>query len=943
VTTTPYRLRVDEQAIGAATTVRFVLLIALLLVSSATMIVDVMGWLGGAFYDFGGLGCALAAGADPIHSSELTVWSQTQAQLSAFDACNARYAAFTPWWAPLGWPILVLAVAATLFWGLPAWKRRRGRVVPLADVDHDGAISADLARLVTSVARLDRIPSFVVDPAAASTGAVVFGSNRRPTICLHGGLLIRRTTEPKVFQAIVLHELAHVRNRDVTITYLTVTVWRAFLALVLLPYLVWAIASFAADRRPFNDSSVVMPLLTKGVLLAALTVALTYLARSDVLRSREIYADLAAVGWGADRHGWAVSMPPRDCGAVRRVGRSFVELWRTHPRWELRRTSLTDPAMLFGVQALPMFLTGVTAVLIDAAATNYLRQYIRYIPWVAAVIAVGAAALVTSVGGVALWRAATHSVLTGRPAPSGVRAGLWLGVGLATADLVTNQLTSWQWLPGRPQVLLLVIGAGVVFAWWSTQCAHLWLRAWPGRSVRPAILLGLAGGCLVLAGWFEWWDDSGSAYENGLFGQLFTELAAGPGGYRTALAALLSDQASGLLILPAVTAVWVVPLLVWALGQAAAIPRWSRVGRRGTGDTVAPVSGAPPLRRVLLAALLGGVFGWLVLAGVMARLHVTQPPSIAANTNRAYAVYLLWVLVAWIAGMALAAAIASAVTSRYGLLAALIAAGAAGFVCFAGMFSLAALQGCVPPVATLWGSCAWRPRMVWPVFSYWAGTVFVFSPVTAIGVALVAAAAQRLRGAGTRPTAGGSVLSARPRDRIVRRVGATALGVLTVGLAVVTELSQPSDTSTSPPAGSSVDLVDEPVSAQTRAFQVLAWKYHGGNDLLNRFFATGSGFFALLERSGPHVDGSLLHGFCADFDQIARDSDAYFQVPDPQTQPLWRSFIAQTRTIGQDCAQAVAQSSTALLTRTTNELIPAGTTGNAVRARILATARAGGD
>lgn len=83
-------------------------------------------------------------------------------------------------------------------------------------------------------------------------------------------------------------------------------------------------------------------------------VLLVHLARADVLRTREVYADLTALRWGANRCGWEVVDTPS-------LGGAFAELWRTHSRWDLRRASLNDPAPLFGVRPLPMFLTGTGA------------------------------------------------------------------------------------------------------------------------------------------------------------------------------------------------------------------------------------------------------------------------------------------------------------------------------------------------------------------------------------------------------------------------------------------------------------------------------------------------------------------------------------------------------------------------------------------------------
>jgi hypothetical protein len=52
--------------------------------------------------------------------------------------------------------------------------------------------------------------------------------------CLHGGLIARRAADPDGFRAMVLHELVHIRNGDVGITYVTVALWRVLLLTVVL-------------------------------------------------------------------------------------------------------------------------------------------------------------------------------------------------------------------------------------------------------------------------------------------------------------------------------------------------------------------------------------------------------------------------------------------------------------------------------------------------------------------------------------------------------------------------------------------------------------------------------------------------------------------------------------------------------------------------------------
>ncbi|GAA2923319.1 hypothetical protein GCM10010446_04360 [Streptomyces enissocaesilis] len=517
--------RVDERSMPSGTTLRFILLVVLIVVSSALMTMLTLGsGFGAASTSRTGStnGCELAAGGDPSRIGGAV----PQADTSAYRECLARYGPkdTSPWWVSEVWPLLMVVVAAVLMWTIPAWKARRGRVVPLEAVDGDGAVRGAVAELATA-AGLRQAPRVVVDPTAVSAGAVVFGSNRRPVVCLHGGLLVRARTDPEGFRAVLLHEFAHIRNGDVTLTYVTVALWRAFLGMVLLPYValmlslaVW-MALFALEVRAPLAPETMASIDSTGLLIArllghpAVLVLLVHLARADVLRTREVHADLTAVRWGAAPDHWAAhAASPGGAAVPRGVWRlwaSFAELLRTHPRWDLRREALADPAELFGVRALPMFLTGVAAPVINAQVWLYSGR--SSIPLLEEASWAVTAALVAGVAGVALWRAAAHAVLTGRREPSGVRAGLWLGAGMTAGELVAYQSGINTWLPGNPVMLLFPFAAGAAFGWWTTQCARLLTRTWP-RRIRPMVVLGAVAGAVLLVSWFAWWQVFGVTY-----------------------------------------------------------------------------------------------------------------------------------------------------------------------------------------------------------------------------------------------------------------------------------------------------------------------------------------------------------------------------------------------------------------------------------------------
>lgn len=946
--------RVDERAMGAGTAVRFVLLLILLLVSSGSMMRVVTGRFDGGI----GYGCLLAAGGDPTQGTNRAVYTRIIAYYDAYQACGDRYEPAAPWWLTLLWPVLLVTATVVLFRRLPLWKARRGRVVPLEAIDQHGEIRRRLEDLAAA-AGLARVPRIVVDPAAASTDAVVFGSNRRPIVRLNGGLLTRGTTDPEGFRAVVMHEFAHIRNGDVTITYATIAMWRVFIALALLPYVAWYLTAIPASiLSPFWFGEAAF--VTRSLLLPVFMVLLVYLARSDVLRSREIYADLTAIRWGADLRDLAFTASARDRGRLQRALGSFADLWRTHPRWPLRRDAMTDPAALFGVQALPMFLTGAAAPLIGTQAAEYLPLIAN--TWAVRPTTLVAAGLTTGVAGIALWRAVAHAVLTGRRVPSGARAGLWLGAGAVAGELILNRLAVQRWLPDHPAVLALLLFAGAVFGWWTAQCAHLWVRAWPGRTIRPAMLLGLGAAWLVLSAWFVWWESqgvllasAGSVDLTGM-GQVVRELyAASPDdhpGMQAAIAVVwpLLSGLDGLLVLPAVMALWVVPLLAWTLRPAGTPPRWALGVLNGAGGPGTPRQALPPLRRVLLVALLGVLTCWAAVAVVMGYMHTWQPSP--GYRGGFYAlVYQAWVLVALVAGAAVAALAASVLVSRYRLLVALIAAEIVALGGLAGRFVLAGVDGCLPPLNTMATSCHWLPSPAWALVQMILGDVLVLAAIAAVIAAATVSVAQTVRRSKVRSADPEPVPGHVRGGLAVRRFCTAVLCVVAMTVTVAVTLAEAGQQSWSgPDVGSKVRQVmpvdQVAVSTEIRHLQVNAWWGHGGWDLQERYntvFARLAANLGDAARNGHgDIDSSLFRPLCADIGQIARDANRYFPNPDPDAQVLWQTFITQADKGGRDCQQSLEQENADLFIASMKDLIRTKATLGSVVARANEVRRAAG-
>ncbi|MFF9020037.1 M48 family metalloprotease [Streptomyces eurythermus] len=218
-------------------------------------------------------------------------------------------------------------VTLVVFWFLPTWRLRR--LVPV----HASAKSELYKELedLRSRCGLRARPRYVVEPSAPTKSAVVFGRPGLLVLCLDNGLVKMLRTEPAAFRTVILHEFAHLRNKDVVLGYVTVSLWRVWLGLVVLPCAVqWAWQSWMAG--PYWA----LHYGSQGTAaLAIATVVVARFMRAEVLRNRELCADLDAYRWGADLGLWlrAATAERRARGPIRRWWR---HLWRFHPHWQRR-------------------------------------------------------------------------------------------------------------------------------------------------------------------------------------------------------------------------------------------------------------------------------------------------------------------------------------------------------------------------------------------------------------------------------------------------------------------------------------------------------------------------------------------------------------------------------------------------------------------------------
>ena len=300
---------------------------------------------------------------------------------------------------------------------------------------------------------------------------------------------------------------------------------------------------------------------------------------------------------------------------------------------------MLDPAALFGVRATTMFLTA-------AAATAVVEGMPRVgLPisdgWAGRLTAWAVAVLVTGIAGVALWRSITHAILTGGRIPTGLRAGVWLGLGLAIGELLTFADAGDGWLPPAPYVLLLLVAGSAALLWWAAQCAEVWIRTCRGRSLRWVHLMGLTTMLVVFGAWFDWWYSVGYFYLAGsptieALSRIAVDALVGgssvpysvPHAFWPAVSVMAQVLTAPMLTVGGLL-LWLFPLAAWVRRPVDGMPPWARRALPHADPQAWP--GLPPLRRVLGPGAAGGALA--VCVTVLVRLWElghqapTRPPS----------------------------------------------------------------------------------------------------------------------------------------------------------------------------------------------------------------------------------------------------------------------------------------------------------------------------
>jgi Zn-dependent protease with chaperone function/ribosomal protein L37AE/L43A len=290
--------------------------------------------------------------------------------------------AFAWFMLPCGWTLSVFILAALIYRG-HAGRIRRAENLRSISTSEDPKF-ADATQQLVNLTGISPAPGFEVARGSKSVDGQVFGFRNQYTLRLSGRLRLLLRQNPASFKAIVLHELGHIANADVTRAYFAQSILMTFGILVVIPLLVYVAFNFIDAFIQLISSGLDTPLWVRFYTKVLPTVFLLFLQilgtlaivaaiRGSLLRVRELYADWRAALWGA---GESIADILRGNTSEQNTTR-WARIWQLHPSAKERLDVLQNPERLFQISnELPFFIGALLGFMLHALSYLILSLFL---------------------------------------------------------------------------------------------------------------------------------------------------------------------------------------------------------------------------------------------------------------------------------------------------------------------------------------------------------------------------------------------------------------------------------------------------------------------------------------------------------------------------------------------------------------------------------------
>ena len=401
------------------------------------------------------------------------------------------------------WLALLLLVTAVIYWFIPAVRIQRGKLTVFSSED-DPEIMARLLDLCRVIG-LKSPPIFLLRALNSSPSGLAFGHLGSYYVVLNGGLIPLFYQDVERFNAIILHELAHLRNKDVDKTYFSLAIVVAFVLVTLVPLFLGNIVSLIIYFKG-NLTFVLWQTFSIAIYLP-----LIYIALASILRSREVYADARVLVLNNSKNALRNELNSLSSSPHRLPAR-FLGL-HPSPTWRLH--AFDDPDLLFGLSHGDAFLAGILSTFALRELDLFLSTLLpaKYENSSLYIASLFFSPFVVSVVGLGIWEKVFASQIRGQSLSGFGRSGLSLGAGmlvgiaLSLSSFLENSIlftNASLWVTIAFDLLLstlLLISLFLIFRWVAVG-ASVWLETVTNpRNLHGMTLFGLLTTGVMISFW----------------------------------------------------------------------------------------------------------------------------------------------------------------------------------------------------------------------------------------------------------------------------------------------------------------------------------------------------------------------------------------------------------------------------------------------------------
>ncbi|MCB0182041.1 MAG: hypothetical protein KDI62_27695, partial [Anaerolineae bacterium] len=364
----PDERRLNPFAFPAETDVRFNLFVAVALALTAAMGFTFTVLL----IRFGFLDVPLFAPGEPL--PDLILSSGREVRWAIFYEVLGEV---WTWLAlPVGLTLAVLGLSSLLYRLHPRYVRRGRSLQPVIAARNPELLHTIVE--LTHHAGLNSPPAVEIEPKLMIPyDGQIFGFKGGYALRIDGLTPATMKKAPARFRAFILHELAHITNRDISRYYFALALWSAVMLLVLFPLVGSGLLRlvFWQQTTPFpgavNDWPYffyeIVPRIALILVQAGIITIVVIAIFQSLTWVRELYADWRTALWGVEAPLVEIIRSKMDGVAVKQNGwRNRIPLAPArHPAGQQRIATLQQPRHLFIIKNdLPFFVGFLIAFLI---------------------------------------------------------------------------------------------------------------------------------------------------------------------------------------------------------------------------------------------------------------------------------------------------------------------------------------------------------------------------------------------------------------------------------------------------------------------------------------------------------------------------------------------------------------------------------------------------